>query len=210
MLKGIDETGHEGLSCFLHTLQLVIKDCILEQKIIKDIIAICWQIVTHFSHSALANTKLSQLQEQNNLPKHKLIENVPTRWNSVFLMLERILEQKKAIVVYCSESSTLPSLDANKWNLIAKLCLLLKVFHNTTIRLSERESLVSDILPQIQFLKLFIDRIMNDPKFSGFGSTISAMKETMERRFKRYTANFNTIIATFLDPRYKTNFFSKK
>ena len=36
VVKGVTDTGYDGLSCFLHTLQLVIHDCIFEQRIIKD------------------------------------------------------------------------------------------------------------------------------------------------------------------------------
>lgn len=86
---------------------------------------------------------------------------------------------------------------------------MFKVFHKITVWFSERETLVSDILPQIQFLKLFLDKLKTESKFSGLGITISALKDTMEKRFSKYLQNYNNIIATFLDPRYKTNFFLK-
>jgi hypothetical protein len=60
--------GH--LSCFLHTLQLVINDSIFSQRTIKDIIAKCRSIVGHFAHSALACEKLKKLQESHKLPQH--------------------------------------------------------------------------------------------------------------------------------------------
>lgn len=140
VVKAIKDTPYDSLSCFLHTLQLVIRDCILEQRIVKDIIANCHTLVGHFSHSPQACSRFETLQEENNLPKHKLIQNVPTRWNSTYHMLERMFEQKKAIVMYVLDNHQLPSLDGNKWNLIGKLCILLKVFHKTTVRLSARQS----------------------------------------------------------------------
>lgn len=207
VVKGVEDAGYDSLSCFLHTLQLVIHDCILEQRIIKDIIADCRKLVGHFSHSPLSCTKLEKLQEENNLPKHKLIQNVPTRWNSTFFMLERIHEQKQALVVYCASCTQLPSFDGNKWNLIGKLACLLKVFHKITVRLSERNCLVSEIIPQVKFLKHFINKASKDPRFTGLGSTMSALKESLETRFDRYTTDYNVIISTFLDPRFKADLF---
>ena len=134
MVKGIADTGFKGLSCFLHTLQLVIHDAILEQRIIKDILANCRQITGHFNHSSLAYSKLEELQKQHSLRQHKLIQDVSTRWNSTYLMLERIAEQKLAIATYCAQVPNLPVFDANKWTLIGKCSSLLKIFHVTTER----------------------------------------------------------------------------
>ena len=62
-------------------------DCIFKQRIVKDI-SQCKQIVGHFSHSPLAYNKLEQLQKRHDLPQHKLVQDVPTRWNSTYFMLE--------------------------------------------------------------------------------------------------------------------------
>ena len=42
----------------------------------------------------LAHHRLAILQEKHNLRKHHIIQDVATRWNSSFYMLQRILEQK--------------------------------------------------------------------------------------------------------------------
>lgn len=158
IVKGIVETGYSGLACFLHTLQLVIQDVLFEQRIINDIIANCKKIVGHFSHSALAYSKLETLQKQHELPEHKLVQDVATRWNSTYLMLERLNEQKKAITSYCVDTPNMPVFDANKWNLISKLTSILKIFHNATVRLSERSATAAEIIPQIKFLEMFIEK----------------------------------------------------
>ena len=66
--KGIHIAGCQSLPCFLHTLKLVIKNFLHEQRIISDSIAQCRRIVTHFSHSSLACAKLNELQEQHKIP----------------------------------------------------------------------------------------------------------------------------------------------
>ena len=61
--------------CFIHTLQLVRKDLIFSQRAVKDLISICRKIV---GHSALASTKLSEIQKSQELPVHKLIQDTKT------------------------------------------------------------------------------------------------------------------------------------
>ncbi|KAL7634385.1 UNVERIFIED_CONTAM: hypothetical protein RMT77_014762 [Armadillidium vulgare] len=121
-------------------------------------------------------------------------------------MSERLCEQKKAVASYCVDTANMPVLDANKWNLIAKLTNLLKVFHNTTIRLSERFSTASQIIPQIKFLELFIEKACDSTRYSGLGSTLDALKNSMKERFEDYLADFSVILATYFDPRYKLTY----
>lgn len=134
MVKGVSYTGFNSLSCFLHTSQLVIRESIFEQRMIKDIISKCRKITEHFSHSSLAYTKLEQLQEQHSLPKHKLIQDVATQWNSTYFMLERLSEQKNAIANYCAQIPNLPVFDATQWRLVRKCSYVLKIFHQATQR----------------------------------------------------------------------------
>ena len=164
MAKGITDTGYSALPCFLHTLQLVIQDVLFEQQTIKNTISIIKKIVGHFSHSSLACSKLNDLQKKHQLPEHNLIQDVPTRWNSTYLMLQRIAEQKQAITSYCVETPNMPVLDANEWNMINKVSNLLKVFHDATVRLSEKGATVADIIPQIKFLEIFIEKASSSNK----------------------------------------------
>lgn len=134
MIKAVSNMDIGSLTCFLHTLQLIIKDAIFEQRVIRNIIANCRQITGHFNHSPSAYNKLRELQKQQTLPVNKLIQDVATRWNSTFAMLERIFEQKCAIAAYCAQTPNMPVFDANKWDLIGKCSKMLKIFHETTLR----------------------------------------------------------------------------
>ena len=209
VVKAVKMLPYSSLPCFLHTLQLVINDCIFEQRPVKEIIANCRTIVGHFNHSPQAYNKLEKLQDENNVMKHKLIQNVPTRWNSTFHMLQRIFEQKKVLALYMIDNPQLPSFDANKWSLIGNLSILLKVFHNVTVRLSERRCLASDILPQVQFLKLFTEKAKTDIRLTGMKATINSAEASMYEQFEKYNDDDNLILATFLDPRYKMEFFGE-
>ena len=54
-------------------------------------------IVTFFRRSTKAMDKLTVMQSRLNIPQHKLVQDVETRWNSVLNMLERYLEQEEAV-----------------------------------------------------------------------------------------------------------------
>ncbi|XP_077975170.1 zinc finger BED domain-containing protein 4-like [Styela clava] len=207
MVRGIADTGYDALPCFLHTLQLVLKDSILEQDVIKELLEQCKRIVSHFSHSALANNKLTKLQKQHALPQHKLLNSVPTRWNSIYLMLERMFEQKVAIANYVLDTPNLPTIDANKWNLMGKLVKLLEIFHKVTVRLSARSSTISEIIPQVKYIMHLLDVAISGPRFHGLGGTLTSFKTSAKLRFQKYMDSYNCILATFLDPRHKDVLF---
>lgn len=54
-------------------------------------------------------------QETCNLPKHVLIQHIETRWNSTYLMLERLLEQKTTINLYMAERGGIEVSTADEW-----------------------------------------------------------------------------------------------
>jgi len=56
-------------------------------------------IVGHFKHSSNVYEKLKDFQLQMNLPSLKVKQDWPTRWNSSFLMLER-LEALKPLFIF--------------------------------------------------------------------------------------------------------------
>lgn len=103
--KGVSEANFPSIRCFIHTLQLVINDAIVANPSITATISAARRIVTHFNHSGYK--KLHEIQEQLNLPKNQLHQDVSTRWNSTYYLLERLNEQRRAISVNFTESHNL-------------------------------------------------------------------------------------------------------
>ncbi|XP_025197423.1 zinc finger BED domain-containing protein 4-like [Melanaphis sacchari] len=81
-----------------HTLQLAINDAVKENNM-GDVLKKCRSLVSHYNHSVKSYERLYDIQTRLNLPQHKLIQSIDIRWNSIYLMLERILEQKSAITL---------------------------------------------------------------------------------------------------------------
>ena len=59
------------------------------KKSVIDNVSICRNIVCHFNHSALACSRLKNIQDELGIPQHELIQDVRTRWNNTFYMLEQ-------------------------------------------------------------------------------------------------------------------------
>ena len=94
-------------------------------------------------------------------------------------MVSRILEQKQALAIYTADCGSLPSLDGNDWRTLEKITRILKIFHETTIKMSYRESTISDIIPQVEFLKRFLVKALDDDFFIGVKPTIKLMIDSM-------------------------------
>ena len=119
-----------------------------------------------------------------------------------------MVEQKKAIVSYVSDTQNFPSLDGNKWNLLSKLVSVLRKFHEVTVSLSRRQSLISEIIPQITFLEAFILKVQKNPTAAHvIGTNLFKLQASIIQRCGKYCDNRDIILATFLDPRYKDRFF---
>lgn len=73
-----------------HTLQLVI-NAALKDKNIERAVGAARCLVEHFKKSELACSKLKEKQKQMDTPEHKLVQDVSTRWNSTFYMMDRLM-----------------------------------------------------------------------------------------------------------------------
>lgn len=82
IVKAVKDSPFIGQKCFLHILQRVIVEALQAEQDVEETIAQGRKIVTHFNHSPQAQEKFSKIQEELSLPKHKLVQDVITRWNS--------------------------------------------------------------------------------------------------------------------------------
>jgi len=55
------------------------------------------KLVGHFKHSSSATSHLHDSQQEIGLPAHQLLQDVTTRWNSLYIMLDKLSEQKRAV-----------------------------------------------------------------------------------------------------------------
>lgn len=91
---GLTETLHIGY--FAHVLNLA-SQAALKMPAVSRLLGRLRRISAFFHRSTIASHELKQKQKLLDLPQHKLVTDVPTRWNSAFEMVERFLEQQAAI-----------------------------------------------------------------------------------------------------------------
>lgn len=202
-------------TCFAHSLQLCINKG-LEENNIKQILITASSIVSHFKHSTIAIKALQAAQEKLKMPKQKLIQSVRTRWNSVYAMVERLIESRQCIRIVLDDRTTTTrktaislELSESRWELLEQLVKVLKPFDLVTkVLSSETTPTISTVHP---ILKSIAEHFLI-PNESDLPE-IKTLKRTLSQEFK--TRLFGQInddsifflyIASFLDPRYKNIF----
>ncbi|XP_073726190.1 zinc finger BED domain-containing protein 4-like [Misgurnus anguillicaudatus] len=201
MIKGIRLTEVPDLSCSAHTLQLVVNDAINSQRAVMDIVAKLRSSATHFNHSILAKQRLKEIKKELDLPQHRIIQSVPTRWNSTLHMLESMLEQKRALTVYAGEHGKISILTADQWTLVGNLIDTLKPLEQVTLEMSKSDSSISCIIPSITVLKMLLE--VEGAKARGIKTLRDTMLDSLKARFQNAEKNKCLVLATLLDPRYR-------
>ncbi|XP_026087257.1 zinc finger BED domain-containing protein 4-like [Carassius auratus] len=206
MIKGMNDAGLPSLPCAAHTLQLVVHEGLLSQRSVADALAIGRKIVGHFKHSPLAYSCLEDIQLEIGQPAKRLQQDVQTRWNSTFYMIQSLLEQKRALGVFVSEHELPDNLTAHQWALLEKVVTVLGPFEELTRKVSSSEAMAADVIPAVTVLQRFLSRETDDDH--GIKTMKGTLAAAVRRRFSDVEEQPLYSIATLLDPRYKNLFFS--
>nr|XP_055024623.1 E3 SUMO-protein ligase ZBED1-like [Misgurnus anguillicaudatus] len=96
IIKALKDNNWPSLQCFGHRLHNAIENGVKDPRIDRAI-GVCKKAVSAFSYSWKKRRDMTELQAELGLPQHLLISESPTRWGSRQKMIERFLEQEKAI-----------------------------------------------------------------------------------------------------------------
>ncbi|KMQ88300.1 zinc finger bed domain-containing protein 4-like protein [Lasius niger] len=167
MTEAVNRKSWEHILCYNHTLQLTISDTRKEMSA-NGVIEKVSNIVARYNRSKSARESLEHFQTEHNIPKHDLIQMVCTRWDSEFLMLERFVEQKFAIISE-QHKAGIDGLTVQEWKLIEGYVEVLRSIANFTAEMGSRSKpTLSMVLPVIFEIKSSLeDIIKNAPKGTG-------------------------------------------
>lgn len=206
MLKGMRLDELPDLSCTAHSLQLVVNDGLSCQRTVTDIIAIIKKCATHFHHSVLAKQRLRDIQKDLGLPQHNIIQAVPTRWNSMLHILQRTLEQKRALNIYAGEHGGFACPTAYQWDIVSSLVDTLIQIEEVTLEVSSNSASASCIIPSVAVLKMLLQD--DGASTKDIGTLWEAMRESLIKRFSKLEDLKLVVLACLLDSRYKNHAFS--
>ncbi|XP_054623684.1 E3 SUMO-protein ligase ZBED1-like [Dunckerocampus dactyliophorus] len=208
MEAAVREAGLEPhIKCFAHTINLATQAGLGVPRVTR-LLGRVRRVAAFFHRSSTATAVFMSKQLQLQLPSHKLIMDVTTRWISTLEMLARYLEQQAAIAAALASPEirqniryldTLDSCDIRDAEDLVKLLYPLKTA--TTVLCEEKRPTVSLIAP----LKSMIEQSMtpND----GDSTTVSDTKTAILRNIAdRYSGDaYNYLLeCTALDPRFRT------
>jgi hypothetical protein len=121
-------------------------------------------------------------------------------------MLDRLLENKRAVVLFATETPIV-TLTANEWGLMEKVLRLLQPFEEYTKLMSKVNSSLSEVIPAVIVLRKFLSKDDGE-KTAGVRTMCDELSASLERRFKETFENKSCKLATVVDPRFKTKFVS--
>uniref|UniRef100_A0A674MCS2 BED-type domain-containing protein n=1 Tax=Takifugu rubripes TaxID=31033 RepID=A0A674MCS2_TAKRU len=199
----VRKTCWKHIPCFSHTLNLIVKDSIKACTSLESSLDKCSAIVRFFHHSTRATDKLKEVQNQLNLPQHKLIQAVDTRWNSVLYMIDRLYEQQEAIrTALCLLGRNNMCLSGEEWSHIKQAIDVLRPFEEATKEVSaEQYVTVSKVIPLVSLLQQATTSAAQS------NSLASQLEAQCKRRFQNIEHYHTLAASTFLDIRFKNIVF---
>ncbi|XP_063742293.1 E3 SUMO-protein ligase ZBED1-like [Eleginops maclovinus] len=209
--KAIELNHWTRLQCFGHRLHLAIERGVKDDRI-QRAVGVCKKIVSAFSYSWKKRRDLAMVQNDLGLPKHVLTTETPTRWGSRQMMIQRVLEQERAIsqVLKDDKKSRHLVLHWQDVDVLEAVNKVLSPLQDFTDALSG-EKYVS-----VSYLK---------PVLSLFNTSILAEEESDNQLTKDVKRNILAYlnekyadedtddlldIASLLDPRFRTKYMDKE
>ncbi|CAL1544284.1 unnamed protein product, partial [Lymnaea stagnalis] len=197
-LAGVADIGYVshilyGWFCMMRCLKFT-------QTSVEAVIRKARKIVTHFKHSEQACCHLAEHQLTINVPAHSLLQDVETRWNSSYLMLERLLERTKPIDLFSVERGRIDSLSNAEWALAGKIVKLLKPFHAATLEICAEDACISLVIPLVANLNSLLKTTSAD---QGLKQMKAALRDAMCRRFSDINSSAPYLAAILIHPRFK-------
>lgn len=170
----------ERLSCFAHSLQLVVNDGMKEVKAIARAIAKASKFTT-LLHSS---SKHRDMFEAHFGANRSIPAANNTRWNSTFKQLKALTTlDHRAVTEMCSECDTENiAFSVREWTQLKDLCTVLQPFSEAT-DLTEGDTVVtiSMVVPTVLDLRTHLNKM--EVQLPQIVTIVRVLKKSLEKRF---------------------------
>ena len=190
MLKASKDAKIPSIGCFAHLLNNAVTQALQfpEMKAIRDKVS---KVVALTRRSTNALLELQEAQRGLGRKLRKLVQDVPTRWNSTYLMLVCAKEEKSVLIVLVNSYNLglddLDFLSVEEWGKLDDAIEVLEPCYLATLEMSaEKITTAAKSIPLAKMLLHKYDRLSNDPGKSEFFKALSGLMYTeLLKRFDR-------------------------
>jgi len=201
MKKACEHLQNKHFPCFAHTINLLVQE-ILKMEVIRPVLTKCKTVVAFIKNSSTAMAKFKDaLMVADPLG---LIQEVPTRWNSAFEMIERILKTKEALSIALLGTAKAPEpFSADKIDVLDELCSLLRPFEKATKLISGgKYPIMSLVIPMFCEMETQVLSYKNSFKSPEAILAFDTLSDRFKDRFGHYETRTVPRIATMIDPTF--------
>ena len=206
--KMLSEGEHSSVQCFSHTVNLIVSEAIKSQRMVQNLLSTARKLCERVHRSPRAREKLAELQKEYELPQHQLIQDVPSKWSTSFHMLERLIEQKRAVNEVSIECNFRELISCDQWEVMQSVCHVLRPIDAASREMSAHMSTLSQVIPMIHILSRKVEMLFGETM--GIDTMLKSLKEAMAIRLSATLHDPRYIIATLLDPHYKASLFTEE
>ncbi|CAJ0917886.1 unnamed protein product [Ranitomeya imitator] len=147
------------IPCLAHTLNLVVQCFLKSYPGLPDLLLKVRRLCSHIRRSPVHSSRMQNHQRSLKLPQHRLTIDVATRWNSTLHMLQRLCEQRRAVMYLWEDTHTRAGswmadmeLSGVQWSKVQDLCQVLQCFEECTRLVSADDAIISMSIPLMRLL----------------------------------------------------------
>jgi hypothetical protein len=191
------------LRCCAHILNLIVQDGLKE---IETALQKIRDSVKYVRGSQVRKQRFLQAVNQMSLDNKKgLRQDVPTRWNSTYLMLESAIHFRRAFsYLEMTDSNFKHCPTALEWEKVNDISTFLACFYTATCEFSGTKYPTANLyFPAVSTIYVTLkEQLESEDVYK------RSMATQMLSKFEKYWSEFSVVlaIAVILDPRFKLNF----
>ncbi|XP_024974715.1 zinc finger BED domain-containing protein RICESLEEPER 2-like [Cynara cardunculus var. scolymus] len=186
--------------CCAHIMNLIVQDGLKE---VDDAIIKVRNTVKYYKGSQSRRQRfLSSVAHVELQSSRGLRQDVPTRWNSTYIMLDSVLYYKKTFIHLAkTDANYLHRPTSDEWGRIERTFKFLKVFYEVTCAFLGSKYTTTNLY----FANVLTVRVLLHKEKDSDDTFMKNMASRMYEKFEKYWADFSTVMsfAVVLDPRYK-------